>query len=221
MILGTSEQKAFLENPATPVNAQTVQYAGLVGASSSTALNGVPGSSTFASSGATLPLGFVPLTNLIGNYPVKEDTSIWGLRLDHKITDMQQLLLRVSVSPSLVTGLENSLDGQVPGQGSYSRTDQQQYHDWSIAASHMWVHSVSLFNEARFQFARRGLGFDAAQAARFTGRWRGHPWLCVLRTGYPRRTCIAWKSATSLRIRPPGPPATTPLSSAATSAIFP
>jgi len=163
-IQGTPEQQAFLENPATPVNAQTVQYAGLVGAGSSTALSGVPGSSTFATSGQTLPLGFVPLTGLIGNYPVKEDTSIWGLRLDHKINDMQQLLLRVNVSPSLVTGLESSLDGQVPGQGSYSRTDQQQYHDWSIAVSHMWVHSVSLFNEARFQFARRGLGFDAAQA---------------------------------------------------------
>src|SRR5208283_2223871 len=139
-IQGTAEQKAFLENAGTPVNAQTVQYAGLVGAGSSTALNGVPGSSTFATSGETLPLSFVPLTSLIGNYPVKEDTSIWGLRL--------------------VTGLESSLDGQVPGQGSYSRTDQQQYHDWSIAASYMWVHSVSLFNEARFQFARRGLGFD-------------------------------------------------------------
>jgi len=164
VVLGTAEQKVFLENPATPVNAQTVQYAQLVGASSSTALNGVPGSSTFATSGATLPLGFVPLESLIGNYPVKEDTSLWGLRLDHKLTDMQQFFLRVNVSPSLVTGLENSLDGQVPGQGSDSRTDQQQYHDLSIAASHMWLHGVSFFNEARFQFARRGLGFDAAQA---------------------------------------------------------
>ena len=163
-VLGTAEQKVFLENSATPVNPQTVQYAQWVGAGSSTALNGAPGSSTFASSGATLPLGFVPLQNLIGNYPVKEGTSLWGLRLDHKLTDMQQLFLRVNVSPSLVTGLESSLDGQVPGQGSYSRTDQQQYRDLSVAASHMWLYSVSLFNEARFQFARRGLGFDAAQA---------------------------------------------------------
>ena len=47
-ILGTPAQKAFLENSATPVNANTIAYATLVGQGSATALQGVPGISTFA-----------------------------------------------------------------------------------------------------------------------------------------------------------------------------
>ena len=161
-ILGTPAQKAFLENAATPVNANTVAYAQLVAQGSATALQGVPGVDTFATSGEVLPLSYVPLTSLIGNYPVKEGTSLWGLRVDHKLTDMQQLFLRVNVSPSLVTGLQNQGAGQNPGQNAFSRTDEQQYRDFTVAASHLMLIGASKFNELRFQFSRRGLGFDAA-----------------------------------------------------------
>jgi carboxypeptidase family protein/TonB-dependent receptor-like protein len=161
-ILGTPDQKAFLENPATPVNGNTVTYAALVGQGSATALQGIPGTSTFATSGEPLPASFVPLQSLIGNYPITEKTGVWGMRVDHKLSDMQQLFLRVNVSPSLVTGLQSQGAGQNPGLNAFTRTDQQQYHDITIAASHLMLFGGSKFNEVRFQFSRRGLGFDVA-----------------------------------------------------------
>jgi hypothetical protein len=161
-IQGTPEQQAFLENSLTPVNAATTQYAQLVGAASATALSGTPGVSTFASSGATLPLSYVSLTSTVGNYPVKEGTSLWGARLDYKLTDMQQLFLRANVSPSTVTGLTSQIQGQVAGQAGFSRTDQQQYRDITILATHMMLIGTNKFNELRFQFSRRGLGLDPA-----------------------------------------------------------
>jgi len=164
-IQGTPDQQAFLENPLTPVNADTTEYAAMIGAASSTALSGTPGVSTFASSGATLPLSYVPLTSTAGNYPVKEGTSLWGARLDYKLTDMQQLFLRANVSPSTVTGLTSQIQGQVAGQAGFSRTDQQQYRDVTILATHMMLIGPSKFNELRFQFSRRGLGLDPASTA--------------------------------------------------------
>ncbi|MGC2326990.1 MAG: carboxypeptidase regulatory-like domain-containing protein, partial [Candidatus Sulfotelmatobacter sp.] len=161
-IQGTPDQQAFLENSQTPVNAATTQYASLLAAASSTALSGTPGVSTFASSGATLPLSYLPLTSTVGNYPVKEGTSLWGARLDYKLTDMQQLFLRANVSPSTVTGLTSQIQGQVAGQAGFSRTDQQQYRDVTILATHMMLIGASKFNELRFQFSRRGLGLDPA-----------------------------------------------------------
>ena len=161
-ILGTPDQKAFLENPATPVNSDTVTYAALVGQASATALQGIPGVSTFVTSGEPLPASFVPLQSLIGNYPITEKTGVWGMRIDHKLTDMQQLFLRANVSPSLVTGLQSQGPGQNPGQNAFTRTDQQHYHDITIAASHLMLIGASKFNEVRFQFSRRGLGFDVA-----------------------------------------------------------
>ena len=161
-ILGTPDQKAFLENPATPVNGDTVQYAALVGQASATALQGIPGVSTFATSGEPLPSSFVPLQNLIGNYPITEKTGLWGMRIDHKLNDMQQLFFRANVSPSLVTGLQSQGPGQNPGLNAFTRTDQQQFRDVTIAASHLMLIGASKFNEVRFQFSRRGLGFDVA-----------------------------------------------------------
>ena len=161
-VQGTPAQQAFIENSQTPVNAATTQYVSLVGAASATALSGTPGVSTFASSGATLPLSYVPLPSTGGNYPVKEATSLWGARLDYKLTDMQQLFLRANVSPSTVTGLTSQIQGQVPGQAGFSRTDQQQYRDVTILATHMMLIGTTKFNELRFQFSRRGLGLDPA-----------------------------------------------------------
>ena len=164
-IQGTPDQQAFLENPLTPVTPDTTQYAAMIGAASATALSGTPGVSTFASSGATVPLSYVPLTNTAGNYPVKEGTSLWGARLDYKLTDMQQLFLRANVSPSTVTGLTSQIQGQVAGQAAFSRTDQQQYRDVTILGTHMMLIGGSKFNELRFQFSRRGLGLDPASTA--------------------------------------------------------
>jgi len=164
-IQGTPDQAAFLSNAQTPVNAGTVQYAQMVGAASATAVSGTPGVSTFASSGATLPTSYVPLNSMIGNYPVKEGTSLWGLRLDYKLNEMQQLFLRTNISPSTVTGLTSQLQGEDPGQSGFSRTDQQTYRDVTILGTYMALIGASKFNELRFQFSRRGLGLDPAATA--------------------------------------------------------
>ena len=162
MIEGTPDQAAFLSNSLTPVNSSTTQYAAMVEAASSTALAGTPGSSAFASSGATLPLSYVPLNSVVGNYPVKEGTSLWGLRLDYKLNDMQQLFLRGNVSPSTVTGLTSQIQDEVAGQAGFSRTDQQAYRDVTILGSYMALIGATKFNELRVQFSRRGLGLDPA-----------------------------------------------------------
>jgi len=162
-IQGTPEQQTFLST--APVNAATTQYAAMVGGASTTALHGIPGVSTFASSGAALPLGFVPLSSMVGNYPVKEGTSLWGLRLDYKLNDMQQLFLRTNVSPSTVTGLTSQIQGEVEGQAGFSRTDQQAYRDVTILGTYMSLIGATKFNELRFQFSRRGLGLDPASTA--------------------------------------------------------
>ena len=168
-IQGTPAQAAFLSNPSTPVNPSTAQYAAMVQAASATALSGVPGVSTFASSGATLPLGFVPLSSTVGNYPVKEGTSLWGMRLDYKLNDMQQLFLRANVSPSTVTGLTSQIQDEVAGQAGFSRTDQQTYRDVTILGTYMALIGTTKFNELRFQFSRRGLGLDPASTAAAQG----------------------------------------------------
>jgi len=93
---------------------------------------------------------------------VKEGTSLWGMRLDYKLNDMQQLFLRANVSPSTVTGLTSQIQGQVAGQAGFSRTDQQQYRDVTILGTHLMLIGTSKFNELRFQFSRRGLGLNPA-----------------------------------------------------------
>ncbi|HYU47797.1 MAG TPA: TonB-dependent receptor [Terriglobales bacterium] len=165
-ILGTPEQSAFLSSPATPVNQQTTAYAALVGGGSSIALAGAQplflgGSATFPTSGAPLPPSFVPLNSIIGNSPLAEGTSIWSLRLDHRLTDAQQLMLRVSVSPSTVQGIQGSgPSGNSYGLTSFGRTVRQQYRDYNLLVTDVTTLGADKVNEVRFRAARRGNGFD-------------------------------------------------------------
>ena len=80
------------------------------------------GPSNFVTSGQATPASFVPLNALIGNFPISEKTEVYSLRLDHKLTDNQQLLLRANVSPSFVTGIQESAANQNIGENSFSRT---------------------------------------------------------------------------------------------------
>ncbi|MBZ5543679.1 MAG: TonB-dependent receptor [Acidobacteriia bacterium] len=110
-----------------------------------------------------LPRSFVPLQSLVGNYPISEGTSLWSARLDHRWNDQNNSFLRVSVSPSLVTGIQVNAQNQNFGQNAGSRTSLQQFRDFSIVAQHQTSLSSSLLNEARFQFARRGLHYGFSQ----------------------------------------------------------
>ncbi|HKO03902.1 MAG TPA: carboxypeptidase regulatory-like domain-containing protein [Candidatus Acidoferrales bacterium] len=108
---------------------------------------------------APLPASFVPLENLVGNYPIFEGTSIYSARIDHIWNTKNQTFIRGSVSPSLVTGIQVNAQNQNFGQNAGSRTSLQQYRDWSIVAQHNTTFSSDLLNEFRFQAARRGLHY--------------------------------------------------------------
>jgi hypothetical protein len=168
-IKATPKQAQFLSSipPATP---GASQYAFLIGRSSGMALNGIwpgpaplgGGASGFPTSCSTppcfVPQSFVALNSLIGNFPVSERTDLYSLRLDHNFSSNNRLTLRGGVSPSDMTGIQVQAQGpQNFGQNSFSRTSNQNYHDWSITAQDQWTIGNDKVNELRFQYARRGL----------------------------------------------------------------
>ncbi|MGA2631035.1 MAG: TonB-dependent receptor [Terriglobia bacterium] len=188
-LLLTPQQAAFISDPAVLTSpggqqmAATVTY--LAGSASSVALDGVdygavataygvpslPGARfplpidctalvpCTAANLVNLPASYVPLRKLVGNYPISEGTSIWSARLDQQWNDHNNSFVRASVSPSLVTGIQVNAQNQNFGQNAGSRTSTQQFRDFSIVGQHVTTLSSTLFNEARFQFARRGLHY--------------------------------------------------------------
>jgi outer membrane receptor protein involved in Fe transport len=167
-IQGTPQQQAFLQNPQLPPNTPGIQqYIALVGSSSSIAttaqnpafLQPMIGSKNFVTSGQTLPASFIPLNSLIGNFPISERTEVYSLRIDHKITENQQLTLHGSASPSFISGIEENAANQNFGENSFSRTATQSLHDWAIAGQYTLVLGSNKVNELRFQFARHPVLF--------------------------------------------------------------
>lgn len=110
-----------------------------------------------------LPGSFVPLRRLIGNYPISEGTSLWSAKLDHIWNSTNNSFVRANVSPSLVTGIQVNAQNQTFGQNAGSRTSLQQYRDFSIVGEHSTTVGNALVNQARFQFARRGLHYGFSQ----------------------------------------------------------
>ena len=165
VIQGTQQQAAFLAAaPATPA---IRQYVALVGSSSSLALTGrnpaflqpTIGTNRFVTSGQATPGSYVPLNTLIGNFPITEKTETYSLRLDHKITDRQQIFVRGSVTPSYITGIQENAANQNLGENSFSRTASQSLHDVAIVGQHTYVIAVNKVNELRFQYARHPVLF--------------------------------------------------------------
>jgi hypothetical protein len=169
VIQATPEQAGFLSSipPGTPGSSQ---YVVLVGRSSGMALNGVwPGPAAlgggfngFTTSCAVppcfVPQSYVSLSSLVGNFPITERTDLYSLRLDHNITNNNRIMLRGGVSPSDQTGIQVQAQGpQNFGQNAFSRTSNQNYHDWSITGQDQWTIGSNKINEFRFQYARRGL----------------------------------------------------------------
>ncbi len=114
---------------------------------------------TFASSNATVPASFVGLVSTIGNFPSSEGTSLYSLKLDHIWNSKNSSFLRVNVSPSTVSGIEVNAENQNFGQNAGSRTSVQQTRDLAIVGQHATAIRSDLFNEFRFQYARRGLHY--------------------------------------------------------------
>jgi hypothetical protein len=115
-----------------------------------TACNGAP---------CALPASFQGLTSLLGNFPTKVGTSLWSGRIDHVWNNANSTFLRVGVSPSTLTGIQVNAQNQTLGQNAGNRTSDQTTRDLDVIVQHTTAISNSLFNEARFQFARRGLNY--------------------------------------------------------------
>jgi outer membrane receptor protein involved in Fe transport len=163
-VQGTAQQQAFLS--AAPANTPGIQdYVALVGSSSSLALTGknpafLPLAPTaFASSGQATPTSFTALNSLIGNFPISEKTEVYSVRIDHKLTNNQQLVLHGSVTPSFISGIQESAANQNLGENSFSRTATQSLHDYAIAGQHTLLMGSNKVNELRFQFARHPVRF--------------------------------------------------------------
>ena len=110
-----------------------------------------------------LPASYVGINSVRGNYPVSEKTSLWSGRLDQRWNNRNTSFLRVGVSPSLVTGQPSTSQNQVFGENAGSRTGLTQSRDFNLTFQHDTVLSDRDFNEARFQYARRGLHFGFSQ----------------------------------------------------------
>ena len=131
----------------------------------------VPCLNVFPSSGYKLPANWVPLNDLIGNFPVHEGTTLISARLDHHINAAQSLMMRAGVSPSTVTGIQVQAQGpQSLGLNAWSRTSQQTYRDFNIMGQHEWIIGSTKANEFRFQYARRGLLYNYSSAVDANGR---------------------------------------------------
>jgi len=118
-----------------------------------------PGTACSNSNLVSLPTSFVPLGTLIGNYPITEGTSLYSLRLDHMWNARNSSFIRANVSPSSITGIQVNAQNQNFGENAGSRTSTQRTRDLAIVGQHTTAISDSLFNEFRYQFARRGLHY--------------------------------------------------------------
>lgn len=149
----------FIEGAQLSGGASAVALLGNTGALPAP-LNSFPENGT-ACGGApcALPASFQGLVSVIGNFPSHEGTSLWSGRLDHLWNSQNSTFVRVGVSPSTVTGIEVNAQTEPLGQNSGNRTSYQQTRDLDVTVQHTTSISNDLFNEARFQFARRGLHY--------------------------------------------------------------
>ncbi|HEY7680901.1 MAG TPA: TonB-dependent receptor, partial [Terriglobia bacterium] len=184
-LLMTPAQRTFVVSGSASTTVRSV-YALLAGASSNVALNrdmgaavagalvalgfppGPGGTASFplpvaAVGRVSLPASFVGLNSLRGNYPISEHTHLYSARLDHQWNDKNNSFVRVNVSPSKVTGIQVNAQNQNFGQNAGTRTSLNQIRDVAIVGQHVTSFTTSLFNEARFQFARRGLHYGFAE----------------------------------------------------------
>ncbi|HEV2388467.1 MAG TPA: TonB-dependent receptor [Candidatus Acidoferrales bacterium] len=182
-VLLTPQQAAFFQAAipaaggcASPAAAPLIRTAGLYTAASATALQGnapngpvtfplpidcnlaIPGNCT-AANVVPLPASFTPLTSLIGNFPTKEKTEISSVRLDHIWNDSNRSFLMAAVTPSYNTGIEVNAQNQAFGQNAGSRTSLERFLDHTGIFQHTTTISSTKLNEARFEFARRGLHY--------------------------------------------------------------
>jgi hypothetical protein len=184
----TAAQASFIQGELASGNptriSQAITYATFASAGGQTALNGTstlrsPGGaitagsvigSRFFISGAPVPLtanaagqliAFRPLSGLAQVFPISESTTFFSTRIDHKISDSQQLSARFGYNPSDLSGIQDESQNQTLGQNDFSRTGIQTLRDLSFVTSLTSTISNSLVNEGRFSFSRRHATFSS------------------------------------------------------------
>src|ERR1041385_624249 len=158
----TPAQAQFLAT--APISPFTVAYAQLAAGGAGVALQGVPGTvgplGAFPTTGAPLPASFHNLLSQVGNYPVSEKTELYSLRLDHKFTNNNSIMIRGALCPSDPTGNQVNAQKQDSRQHASCPAPTQNYHDGSIGAQDPWILGDNKINEARYEFSRRGLLYN-------------------------------------------------------------
>jgi hypothetical protein len=148
----------------SPFAVGLITAAALSGGASAVALFGntgvlPPTANGFPEDGVPLPSTFQGLASVIGNYPTSEEGSIYSLKLDHIWNAKNTSFVRAMVSPYTTSGIQVNAENQTFGQNAGNRTSNQQSRDLAIVGQHTTSIADSLFNEFRFQFARRGLHY--------------------------------------------------------------
>jgi hypothetical protein len=125
----------------------------------------------FILSGAPVPSGttnaagqfiaFRPLNSLQSVFPVTDRTTFNSFRLDHMITQNNQLTLRLGYNPSEITGIQVESQNQSLGQNDFSRTGIQTLVDVPFVATLTSTLSRTVVNEARFNFGLRRATFKS------------------------------------------------------------
>ncbi|MBX7221328.1 MAG: TonB-dependent receptor [Blastocatellia bacterium] len=159
----TPAQAAFVGNSAVPIQARA-QYFAIAREGASVALNGrttsgLPVFFPLFNRTVPLPSAFVALNSLIGNYSQFEKTYFPSLRIDHRFNNNNNFFVRGSFTSSTVGGAPSNGQNQPTGLNSYSRTGFTGVRDTTIVAQNVTTIGNSIINEARFQFARRGLNY--------------------------------------------------------------
>lgn len=156
----TPAQAAFVRNTAIPFQLRAV-YFGLAREASSVALTGrtTTGAPVFFATRVPVPQRYVALNTLIGNYSQFEKSYFPSLRLDHRFNNSNNAFVRVSVTPADVGGSPSNGQNQPTGLNAFSRTGFTGSRDFALVAQNLTTSNSGIINEARFQFARRGLNY--------------------------------------------------------------
>ncbi|MBA3441576.1 MAG: TonB-dependent receptor, partial [Pyrinomonadaceae bacterium] len=105
------------------------------------------------------PIAFRPLSQLLRIFPISEATTFSSFRLDHKISDANQLTMRFGYNPSDLNGIQVESQNQSLGQNDLSRTGIQTLRDTSFVTTLSSTLSDRVVNEARFQVGQRRASF--------------------------------------------------------------
>ena len=116
----------------------------------------------FILSGTPLPVSknaFQPLNSLQKVFPVSEGSTLTSVRIDHRLNNKNQLVLRGGFNPSISTGIQPESQNQSLGQNDFSRTGIQGLRDINALAAVTTTLNNSLINEIRYNFGRRAASY--------------------------------------------------------------